>query len=163
MPTTELHVTPLAASHILLVENARCLHQLSQPLPDTIAILGAGLNQGWLAALWLQSRQMAYWGDIDTWGLAMLATVRQHLPHLRALLMDRATFDAHAHLVVPEPVATDGEPSGVWMPAEAELNQHLRTLARGRLEQEFLSPQAVADTVTQWRWGAQRRPPKRHG
>jgi len=79
VPTTELHVTPLAASHILLVENVRCLHQLSQPLPDTIAILGAWLNQGWLAAFWLQSRQMAYWGDIDTWGLAMLATARQHL------------------------------------------------------------------------------------
>lgn len=153
VPATELHATPLAASHILLVENERCLHQLPQPLPGTVAILGAGLNLGWLAAPWLQSRQVAYWGDLDTWGLAMLATARQHLPHLHALLMDRTTFNAHAHLAVPEPVAADGAPSGVWLPAEAALATHLRTLVRGRLEQEFVSPQAVADAVTQWRWG----------
>lgn len=151
VPATELHAMPLAASHILLVENERCLHQLPQPLSDTIAILGAGLNLGWLAAPWLQSREVAYWGDIDTWGLAMLATARQHLPRLHPLLMDRATFDAHDHLAVPEPVAADSEPSGVWMPAEAALNAHLRTLVRGRLEQEFLSPPAVAHAVTQWR------------
>ena len=153
VPASELATNPLPASHILLVENERCLHQLPQPLPDTIAILGAGLNLGWLAAPWLQSRPVAYWGDIDTWGLAMLATARSHLPKLHPLLMDRTTFDAHAHLAVAEPVAADGEPSGMWRPAEAALNTHLRTLVRGRLEQEFVSPQTVAQAMTRWRWG----------
>ena len=142
VPASELATNPLPASHILLVENERCLHQLPQPLPDTIAILGAGLNLGWLAAPWLQSCQVAYWGDIDTWGLAMLATARQHLPKLHPLLMDRATFDAHDHLAVPEPVAADGEPSGIRLPAETALGQHLRTQVRGRLEQEFVPTEA---------------------
>jgi hypothetical protein len=153
VPSSELAATPLPASHILLIENERCLHQLPQPLPDTIAILGAGLNLGWLAAPWLQSHPVAYWGDIDTWGLAMLATARSHLPHLHPLLMDRTTFDAHAHLAVPEPVAAEGEPSGIWLPAEAALHTHLRTLVRGRLEQEFVPTQVVTDAVTLWRWG----------
>jgi hypothetical protein len=152
---SELATTPLAASHILLVENERSLHQLPQPLADTIAILGAGLNLGWLAAPWLQSRQVAYWGDIDTWGLAMLATARGHLPHLHPLLMDRATFDAHAHLAVPEPmhaspVNDNPTPSGAWLPDEAALDQHLRQQARGRLEQEFVPPDVVALAVGSW-------------
>lgn len=153
--TSELATTPLPACRILLIENERSLHQLPQPLPDTIAILGAGLNLGWLAAPWLQSRQVAYWGDIDTWGLAMLATARSHLPHLHPLLMDRTTFDAHAHLTVAEPVHASAvnvspELSGMWPPDAAALDQHLRGLARGRLEQEFLPPEVVAQAVRAW-------------
>lgn len=156
VPASELATTPLPVSHILLVENERCLHQLPQPLPDTIAVLGAGLNLGWLAAPWLQSRQVAYWGDIDTWGLAMLATARSHLPHLHPLLMDRTTFDAHAHLAVAEPVHAspfNDNPtlSGGYTPEEVALGQHLRTLPLGRLEQEFLSPDVVAQAVGTWR------------
>lgn len=147
---SELAATPLAASHILLVENERSLHQLPQPLAGTIAILGAGLNLGWLAAPWLQSRRVAYWGDIDTWGLSMLATARGHLPHLHPLLMDRATFDAHAHLAVPEPVHSPETLSGACSAEEVALDAHLRTLVRGRLEQEFLPPGVVAKAVEAW-------------
>jgi hypothetical protein len=148
--TSDLAATPLPGSHILLIENERCLHQLPQPVPDTIAILGAGLNLGWLAAPWLQSRQVAYWGDIDTWGLAMLATARSHLPHLHPLLMDRTTFDAHANLAVAERVHANPKLSGVWSPEDAALDQHLRGLPRGRLEQEFLPPALVAQAVPAW-------------
>jgi hypothetical protein len=150
VPASELATTPLPGSHILLVENERCLHQLPQPLADTIAILGAGLNLAWLNAPWLQSRRVAYWGDIDTWGLTMLATARQHLPHLHPLLMDRTTFDTHAHLAVPEPTpATDPTP-GPLVPHEADLGRYLRTQACGRLEQEFVPAHAVAQAVNSW-------------
>lgn len=79
VPTTELHATALTAmaiTHVLLVENERCLHQLPQPLAGTVAILGAGLNLNWLNTPWLQHRRVAYWGDLDTWGLHMLTTNR---------------------------------------------------------------------------------------
>ena len=153
VPASELATTPLAAGHILLVENERCLHQLPQPLPDTIAILGAGLNLGWLAAPWLQARKVAYWGDIDTWGLAMLATARQHLPRLHSLLMDRTTFDTHAHLAVNESAHANSAFSGMWSPEAAALDQHLRHLPRGRLEQEFLPADVVAHAVRAWHFG----------
>lgn len=148
IPASELHTTPLAARRILLVENERCLHQLPQPLEDTIAILGAGLNLGWLAAPWLQHRAVAYWGDIDTWGLHMLATARHHLPQVHALLMDAATFDAHRHLAVAEPVHAAA--SALLLPAEAALDASLRALERGRLEQEFLPRDVVAQAVQRW-------------
>ncbi|WP_027994580.1 DUF2220 domain-containing protein [Simplicispira psychrophila] len=145
----------LPARRILLVENERSLHQLqqlclSQPLPDTMAVLGSGLNLSWLAAPWLQQCDVAYWGDVDTWGLATLATARRHLPQLHALLMDRATFDAHADCAVAEPVrANESSPDGL-QPPEIALMQHLRTLDKGRLEQKFLPVEAVATAFATW-------------
>ena len=153
--TSELQITAVPARRILLVENERSLHQLqqlclSQPLPDTIAVLGSGLNLAWLTAPWLQACDVAYWGDIDTWGLAMLASARRHLPQLHALLMDRATFDAHAERAVAEPVpASDLLPDSLH-PHEAALAQHLRTLDKGRLEQEFLPVETVAGAFATW-------------
>ncbi len=148
--TTELHTTALPARRILLVENERSLHQLPRPMPDTIAILGSGLNLSWLAAPWLQHCEVAYWGDLDTWGLAMLATARRHLPQLHALLMDLATFHAHAHLAVHEPVHCNDLPMEALRPQEGALAQHLRSLSLGRLEQEFLPTQAVASAIALW-------------
>ena len=147
---SELLTTPLPDSRILLVENERCLHQLPQPVAHTIAVLGAGLNLGWLAAPWLQERSVAYWGDLDTWGLRMLATARHHLPHLHALLMSRATFSAHQHLAVAEPVHAPEPISGAQTPEEAALQAHLRAQARGRLEQEFLPTDTVHRAVRTW-------------
>ena len=135
---------------ILLVENERSLHQLPSPLAGTVAILGSGLNLSWLAAPWLQTCAVAYWGDLDTWGLAMLATARRHLPRLQPLLMDRATFDAHAHRAVSEPVPCDDSALEELSAPEAALAQHLRGLAHGRLEQEFLPDRAVVDAVQNW-------------
>jgi hypothetical protein len=136
---SELQTTPLPAHRILLVENERCLHQLPLPVADTIAVLGAGLNLGWLAAPWLRGRAVAYWGDLDTWGLHMLASARSHLPHLQALLMDRTTFDTHQHLAVTEPVHASAPACLALQPDEALLDSYLRTLKKGRLEQEFFA------------------------
>jgi len=147
---SELLTTPLPASRILLVENERSLHQLPQPLAGTVAVLGAGLNLGWLAAPWLQHCAVAYWGDLDTWGLHMLATARSHQQHLQALLMDRATFDAHQALAVAEPVHAPEPTCNALQPDEAVLDAHLRTQEKGRLEQEFLHTAAVHRAMRAW-------------
>lgn len=145
---SELMTTPLPDSRILLIENERCLHQLPQPLPGTIAILGAGLDLSWLAAPWLQQRNVAYWGDLDTWGLRMLAVARSHLPQLHPLLMDKGTFDAHANRAVKEPVHAQALPD--LHPQEAALDAYLRQLEYGRLEQEFLPAEKVAKAIAHW-------------
>ena len=147
---SELLTTPLPARRILLVENERSLHQLPAPVQDTIAVLGAGLNLGWLAAPWLQERSVAYWGDLDTWGLHMLAIARGYVPHLQALLMDAATFSAHHPLAVTEPVHAPQSACGALHPDEAALAEHLRAQARGRLEQEFLPTDTVHRAVRTW-------------
>lgn len=157
---SELHDTALPAQRILLIENDRCLHQLPTPLPDTIAILGAGLHLNWLDAPWLQDCRVAYWGDIDTWGLAMLASARRHLPHLHALLMDRASFDACQELAVAEPVHADTAPPDALTPEETALDRHLRTLDKGRLEQEFLPAAFVSQAIAAWVASAPDRQPR---
>jgi hypothetical protein len=156
---SELRERPLPARHILVIENERCLHLLPQPQPDTIAVLGAGLDLGWLAAPWLRERHVAYWGDLDSWGLRMLAIARGHLPQLHAMLMDRATFDAHAALAVPEPAHAPVLLHGALPAEQAQLDAHLRSLACGRLEQEFLSMARVASAVDRWHACRQTPPP----
>lgn len=148
---TELLRTPLAASHLLIIENERCLHQLPT-LHGTIAILGAGLNLRWLSAEWLSGKTLGYWGDIDSWGLNMLAQARQHQPGLTPLLMSRAIFDGYQHSkAVAEPLPATPEPPSQLSPEEAQLYRHLLSLKNGRLEQEFIDKQQVMDTVSQWR------------
>ncbi len=95
--TKELMEATLPGSRVLVVENESSLYQLPQ-VPDTVAILGAGLNLGWLEAPGFDGKQLAYWGDLDTWGLQMLAIARGYQPQLCALLMTRDIFDAHAVL-----------------------------------------------------------------
>lgn len=148
--TARRHDSATQPRRVLLVENERSLHQLPLPVAGAVAILGSGLNLSWLAAPWLQTCEVAYWGDLDTWGLAMLATARLHLPQLHPLLMDRATFDAHARLAVIEPVPCDQLALNALTPQEAALAQHLRGLARGRVEQEFLPADLVHASVGAW-------------
>ena len=151
---SELRSTSLPAAHILLIENERCLHQLPMPLPDTIAVLGAGNNLGWLDAPWLRERatafSVAYWGDMDTWGLQLLATARRNLPHIHALLMDVPSYDAHRHLAVPEPMHAPPPLPHALASAQAALDAHLRMQASGRLEQEFLPPARVEEALRRW-------------
>lgn len=64
--------------------------------------------------------------------------------------MNRATFDTHAARAVAEPVPAPKPPPGRLLAPEAALLQHLRALAHGRLEQEFLPAPAVAQAVQGW-------------
>jgi len=146
----ELQKTPLPGERLILVENERCLHQLPR-LPGTVSVLGSGLNLSWLNATWLKDRTTAYWGDIDTWGLTMLASAREHHPRLTPLLMDRITFDTFAGasgVEEPQP-APSITPPGLTE-SEAKLYQRLQQSDRGRLEQEFLPVDVVHSAIADW-------------
>lgn len=140
----------IKARRILVVENRQCWHSLPE-LDDTLAILGSGFDLEWLNADWLEGREIAYWGDIDTWGLAMLASARQRRPQLTALLTDRATFERHAFgNAVAESVAAGEEPADALNDEERELYRWLLTREHGRLEQEYLPVQLVHDVLKRW-------------
>lgn len=145
----ELLDVPLPAGRILVVENERCLHLLPA-MANTIAVLGAGLNLTWLGAPWLNNRRIGYWGDLDTWGLSMLAQARRLQPQLEAFLMSRDVFDAHASLAVPEVIQASAEPPEDLTTSEQALYRHLCSLEKGRLEQEFLSEVAVGRAFAPW-------------
>ena len=146
--TSELARTPLPTGKVL-VENEQCTHQLPR-VDDVVAILGAGLNVSWLETPWLRDRQVAYWGDLDTWGLAMLGKARSCQPDLSALMMDRSTFNQFESRAVPEPVPfNNDEPEGLTS-TELQLFKYLMSRERGRLEQEFLPKELVTGVVSNW-------------
>ena len=84
-------LTPTIA-RIFITENE--INYLAFPqVPDSLLIFGAGYGFEVLAqAAWLTRCQVFYWGDIDTHGFAILDQLRTSLPHVRSLLMDRATL-----------------------------------------------------------------------
>jgi hypothetical protein len=138
---------------LLVVENEQCLHQLPVAA-GTVAALGAGLNLAWLGAPWLAHKNLGYWGDIDTWGLTMLAHAKKHQPQLTALLMSQAIFNplaAQSAVTEPEPAATPPAQLASLSPSEQTLYQQLRQSERGRLEQEFIPTNC--GTQCCWRLG----------
>jgi len=143
----------LSAQRILLVENERCVHLLPR-LPGTLAVLGSGLDLGWLQAGWLADRDVAYWGDMDTWGLRMLGRARVALPGIQRLLMDRLLFDQHAQMAVAEPSPSDPAASQGLLEDEQAFDAYLRALPRGRVEQERLPVEAVEPVLRAWAEGA---------
>jgi hypothetical protein len=154
---SELEAVALPGSHVLIVENERCLHQLPA-LADTVAVLGAGLHLEWMRSARLGGKEIGYWGDLDTWGLCMLGRARGYQARLVPLLMTEEVFRAYGEVcAVVEP-----SPAGEVVPEgltgeERELYAFLRAAARGRLEQEFLPVAIVAEALGRWREGGRWR------
>ena len=138
----------MPGTHLLVVENEQVLHLLP-PAKGLIVILGSGRNLNWLGADWVQQKQVAYWGDIDTWGLSMLADARHKVPNLHALLMDAATFQAARTHAVPEPSPAEC-PSANLSSEETALFRKLQLSSTGRLEQEFLPTNHVHAAILDW-------------
>lgn len=114
------------------------------PVPGAMVIFGGGYSVERLADVpWLATREVFYWGDIDTHGFAILDRLRAGVPHARSMLMDSATLMAHRPLWGTE----DGDKRFTGqlsrlMPGERELFEALRGDALGervRMEQERLS------------------------
>jgi len=147
---SDLAASDLNAKSVLVVENENCLHLLPRDLLGVIAVLGTGNNLAWLRSEWLKKISIAYWGDLDTWGLTLLARARSYVPKLVPLLMTRETFDHGSNSTVVEKV-----PASITAPAhltatETSLYQHLLASDRGRLEQEFLSANIVHPAIKSW-------------
>ena len=112
------------------------------PLKDALVVFGGGYGfQSLSHAAWLRSREIRYWGDIDTHGFAILDTLRAYFNHVRSFLMDRETLLAHrGHWIVePQPVLRNLER---LTSDEQSLFDDLRYNRMGqslRLEQEKVS------------------------
>ena len=149
---SELRAVGLPGSHLLVVENERCLYQLPA-LKDTVVVLGAGVHLEWMGAEWIGGKRVGYWGDLDTWGLMLLGKARVRQPGLAALMMTREVFDEYGGMAVVERwPGPEGVPEGLSV-AEGELYGYLRGVGRGRLEQEFIPRGVVEGVVGGWRGG----------
>lgn len=136
----QLRQLPLPGGRVLIVENEMTFLTLPA-LPDTLAIWGQGNQALVLGRIeWLQDRALYYWGDIDTSGLRILANLRQGIPQLKALWMDRATLERHRQLL--QSVQADLRALPEHLNAEELLLYLYLREHRLRLEQEHI-PQAL--------------------
>ena len=136
----ELDIRP---RRVVVCENRTSVLTLPA-LPGTVAVHGMGFAAPSLAEVpWLaEAATLLYWGDLDTYGLAILGTVRAVLPHVRSLLMDEATFTLYRQLAVPEPRPWGGE-AGYLCLAERQVLRMIRDSGL-RLEQERIPGDHVA-------------------
>jgi hypothetical protein len=122
------------------------------PLPGAMVIFGGGYAIDRLRDIaWLRTRELVYWGDIDTHGFAILDRLRAHMPHARSVMMDAATFHAHRALWGAEPA---DKRYGGDLPrldaAEHALYSELRDNVDGqhvRMEQERIGYGWVQDAL----------------
>jgi hypothetical protein len=141
----ELGAAPPGVTRVYVVENE--ITYLAFPLPDhAMVIWGGGYAVPVLEPLgWLRDLEVIYWGDIDTHGFAILDRLRGLFPHVRSMLMDRATLTAHRSQWVVEPVPSDAVLAHLDE-VESVLYRDLAAGAFGvavRLEQERISVAAL--------------------
>jgi hypothetical protein len=136
-PLSQVAALPLRGVRCVITENKMTFLTLP-PLRDTYAIFGGGFGAEALAGLdWLAEAPVFYWGDLDAQGFQILSRLRASLPHVVAVMMDAATFDAFQEFAVPgTPCAVTALPH--LTPAEHAL---FARLARDgpRLEQERIT------------------------
>lgn len=148
LATNELQQYPLPVQHILIVENEQCEYLLPQ-LDDCVAILGAGRDLSWLAGQAFDNKTLYYWGDMDTWGLTMLAQARHHRPNIKALMMSQECYQNYAqNNAVIEPNPATQLPETGLSAEEESFYLYLLGQSKWRLEQEFLPEYFVREQLT---------------
>jgi hypothetical protein len=138
----ELRVLPLRETRAVIVENKMTFLTLP-PIERCVAILGAGDAAAVLpAAEWLATCRVSYWGDLDGHGFEILANLRRAFPHLKSLLMDAETLQAHREFIVRAAPAI--EVTGLALTADESVLYRQLVARQELLEQERI-PNSYSD------------------
>lgn len=139
------------AENILIIENEQSCYALPK-IQNCMAIAGAGKNLSWLTdCTWLNTKKVAYWGDLDSWGLSFLNMAKAQVIHLSTLMMDQETVMQHENAMVHEAISYKKELA--FLSADELQLFHDLTHAKyqdNRLEQERLSNTFVQSRIQQW-------------
>lgn len=141
IPAEEFARLRLPIERVFVTENE--INGLTFPACErSIVIFGLGYGLERLTGVeWLRSKDLHYWGDIDTHGFHILDLMRARFPHTRSLLMDRETLLAHRSAWVREEPPFAGELPGLTVDERA-LYEDLIANRYGdgvRLEQERIA------------------------
>jgi hypothetical protein len=125
---------------VFITEND--INGLSFPMVDnSIVVFGRGYGFDYLRdADWLKSKEILYWGDIDTHGFSILSQFRKPFPSVKSFLMDRETLLFCKEYWVEETTPSDATLGNLTV-EEHMLYTDLQSQHFGRfvrLEQEFI-------------------------
>ncbi|WP_437806623.1 DUF3322 domain-containing protein [Sorangium sp. So ce1078] len=151
VPLDEFAALDVPCRRIFVTENK--VNGLAFPLTaESMVIFGLGYGvRSLVQARWLASRELHYWGDVDTHGFAILSQLRGELPGVRSFCMDRRTLLLHRGLW-----GTEDEGARYTAPLthlggeEQELYECLRADGLGRalrLEQERIAWEYVRERL----------------
>ncbi|MCC6227370.1 MAG: hypothetical protein IT195_13330 [Microthrixaceae bacterium] len=148
----ELARLELPITTVFIVEN-QATYLAFPEVPDAIVVFGGGFGVTVLEGVpWLAQRDVVYWGDLDTHGFAILSRLRERVPTVRSILMDRSTLLAHREQFDVEPNPTEVELEALTRD-EAELYRDLIEDRYGpavRLEQERIRFSSVRSALEPW-------------
>lgn len=149
LPLDEWAQLPLYPEIVFISENLQTgLAFEAHPKSVVFFGLGAGVTQ--LAAIpWVRTARIIYWGDIDTYGLEILAHLRSVLPQTESVMMNRQTLEAFRGLAVAENRQASGAHVEHLRENEREVFDALKVgdLARLRLEQERIPWSVARETL----------------
>ena len=149
LPLDEWAQLPLHPEIVFISENLQTgLAFEAHPKSVVFFGLGAGVTQ--LAAIpWVRTARIIYWGDIDTYGLEILAQLRSVLPQTESVMMNRQTLEAFRGLAVAENRQASGAHVEHLRENEREVFDALKMgdLARLRLEQQRIPWPVARETL----------------
>ncbi len=102
LPLNEFMGLDIGCDKIFITENK--INGLSFPnIKNSMVIFGLGYGVESLKNVkWLESKELLYWGDIDTHGFAILSQIRGYFPHIKSMLMSDEVIEKFKFLAVSE-------------------------------------------------------------
>ncbi|MCL4445477.1 MAG: DUF2220 family protein [Actinobacteria bacterium] len=150
--TEELSGIELTCETVFVVENE--ISYLAFPaVKGAIVVFGSGFALGSLYDVsWMESKEIVYWGDIDTHGFDILSRLRARFGRVRSILMDQETLLAHSRQWVSEPTPTNRALNSLTAQETALYNDLIedRYGQAVRLEQERVRFSLVLDALARW-------------
>ena len=150
IPVAELATLDIPVGTVFIVEN-EVTFLAFPPIANAIVLFGEGYALGARDISWLGTKELIYWGDIDTHGFAILNKLRSAFPSARSMLMDEATLLAHRSQFASEMTPTRDRLPRLTS-AEAALYRDLiedRFEHSVRLEQERIRFSLVDEALHQ--------------
>ena len=146
VPLEYLDSADLAGVRLLVVENLTNLRTLPA-VPNGLVIFGMGNAAVNLRPLKiLASSSVAYWGDLDIYGLKILSQYRQLVGRATSVFMDIETLNGFRSLMTPRDYKTINLPPQLT-DAEAEAFNVCNDL-KLQLEQERIPQSAVVEWLS---------------
>lgn len=150
--TEELAALEITVDTIFVVENE--ISYLAFPVvPNSIVVFGSGFGLATLRDIpWLDSKEIVYWGDIDTHGFDILHRLRARFASVQSILMDHQTLLAHPQQWVKEPSPTNRALTNLTDVEEALYHDLIEDrYGQGvRLEQERVRFSLLKQALQHW-------------